>query len=315
MRLVFAGTPSIAVPALETLARSEHEIVGVLTREDAPQGRKRVLTPSPVAVAAAALGREIYKTNRPGADASQWLQACQADLGVIVAYGGLLREPVLSTPRHGWINLHFSALPNWRGAAPVQHALIAGEQRLGISVFRLVEELDAGSILARDALDVPAGTTSGHALELLATRGTRSLLRAIELIERGGPEAMGESQHGAATFARKLTRDDGLLDLSVSAQRVLAQWAGVTPEPGAFVTCEGQVVKVLELAEIDRAEHGTRSAPNRATLVRKRAVLGLSDGELELVRVQPAGRGAMTGADWLRGRGGEAMLVGREGEA
>src|SRR5690554_247433 len=155
MRIVFAGTPEVAVPPLLSLAKggagAAHRVVGVITREDAPRGRKRVMTPSPVAAAAAEHDIPVYKANRLDAHATDWVRELRADLGVIVAYGGLVREPLLSLPELGWINLHFSDLPRWRGAAPVQRALMAGERRLGITVFRLVEALDAGPVLEADS--------------------------------------------------------------------------------------------------------------------------------------------------------------------
>ena len=144
MRLVFAGTPDAAVPSLRRLAASAHEIVAVVTRTDAPLGRKRILTPSPVARAADELGLPVIKADRLDAAATEAIGALEPDLGVIVAYGGLVREPLLSLPAHGWINLHFSLLPRWRGAAPVQRALIEGDAETGVAVFQLVAELDAG---------------------------------------------------------------------------------------------------------------------------------------------------------------------------
>lgn len=307
MRIVFAGTPEFAVPSLRRLA-TQHDIVGVLTRDDAPLGRKRVLTPSPVAQAANELGLTVYKANRLDDDATEWVRGLGAELGVIVAYGGLVREPLLSLPSHGWINLHFSELPAWRGAAPVQRALMAGEQRLGVTVFRLVAALDAGAVLARDSRDFAPGTSAGVALTELASFGTDALERAIAAIEED--PTSGEQQSGEASYAHKLEREDGRLDLSQPASSVLAHWAGVTPEPGAFASYDGQPLKILEL----RADGpiGTQSEQDRAAgtvrLASGRAILDLSDASLELVRVQPAGKAAMAGADWLRGRGGEAVL-------
>lgn len=331
MRIVFAGTPEFAVPSLHALARAggltaggsnvsgsdvsgasagatHHEIVGVITREDALIGRKRILTPSPVAQAAEALGLPVYKANRLDESATDWARALDADLGVIVAYGGLVREPLLSLPKLGWINLHFSDLPTWRGAAPVQRALMAGEQRLGVTVFRLVAALDAGAVLSRDEHEFAPGTSAGEALTELAEFGTDALLRAIAVL--GADPAAGEPQAGAESYAHKLNRDDGKLDLSGSAAAVLAHWAGVTPEPGAFVLFDGLPLKLHEL----RAASGEEILDDEdrkagaARLVSGRAILELADGSLELVRVQPAGKPAMAGADWLRGRGGEVVL-------
>ena len=148
MRLVLAGSPAAAVPTLTALAASpDHEIVAVLTRDDTPQGRRRVLTPTPVAVEAGRLGLPVVKARRLDDEVTARLLALEPDLGVVVAYGALFREPLLGGPRLGWVNLHFSLLPRWRGAAPVQRALVAGDAVTGATVFQLVPELDAGAVL------------------------------------------------------------------------------------------------------------------------------------------------------------------------
>ncbi|WP_427869060.1 methionyl-tRNA formyltransferase [Leucobacter luti] len=316
MRIVFAGTPEFAVPSLRAIAEAGHEIAGVVTREDAPLGRKRVLTPSPVAAAAEELGIPVLKANRLDEAATDWVAALGAELGVIVAYGGLVRERLLTTPDRGWINLHFSELPRWRGAAPVQRALEAGEQRLGVTVFRLVAALDAGDVLTRDDREFPRGTSAGDALTELASFGTAALLGAIDALA-ADPEA-GEPQTGEPSYARKLTREDGRLDLDRARDQVLAHWAGVTPEPGAFVVHEGQPLKLRRLAipaapdpaapDPDAPDPDAAVAPGAVRLRGGRAILSLAGGELELVSVQPAGKPAMDGAAWLRGRGGEAVL-------
>ncbi|MBP6685390.1 MAG: methionyl-tRNA formyltransferase [Leucobacter sp.] len=308
MRIVFAGTPEFAVPSLNALAAAGHEIVGVITREDAPLGRKRVLTPSPVAVAAEALGLDTLKANRLGEDATAWVAERAPELGVIVAYGGLLREPLLSLPDNGWINLHFSDLPRWRGAAPVQRALMAGEQELGVTVFRLVEALDAGDVLTRDSTSFAPGTSAGQALTELASTGTDALLAAVALLADDGQA--GEPQVGEDTYAHKLTREDGLISFGsgTTAGAALAHWAGVTPEPGAYALLGDQPVKLTELRPF-AGEVPEDLAAGEARLVGKVALLGCADGALELSRVQPAGKPAMDGNAWLRGRGGKAELA------
>ena len=308
MRILFAGTPEFAVPSLRAVVEAGHDLVGVITRADAPLGRKRVLTPSPVAQASQELGLPVLKANVLDEEATAWARARGAELGVIVAYGGLVREPLLSLPDHGWINLHFSALPAWRGAAPVQRALMAGEQQIGVTVFRLVDALDAGDVLTRDECDFAAGTSAGDTLTELANFGTDALLRAVSLLETT-PDA-GEPQLGDASYAHKLTRDDGKLELARPAEEVLAQWAGVTPEPGAFVMSGGQPLKIHELRPSDGGVAPDETQPfGSVRLIRGRAMIALPGGVLELVRVQPAGKPAMTGADWLRGRGGEAVFA------
>lgn len=306
MRIIFAGTPEIAVPSLRAVAAAGHDIVGVITRDDAPLGRKRVLTASPVAAAAQEMGVPLIKANSLGQEAVRWAADLAPDLGVVVAYGGLLREPLLSVPPLGWVNLHFSELPQWRGAAPVQRALMAGQHRLGVTVFRLVAALDAGPVLTRDTLQFAEGTSAGHALRTLAERGTTALTHAINLL--GQSSDAGEPQTGEPTYAHKLTREDGLIDLTQPRDRVLAHWAGVTPEPGAFVMLAGQPLKLLHLTptELSPPAH---AAPGSAHLVQQHAVLVLADGVLEIARVQPAGKPAMSGADWLRGRGSEVGFV------
>src|SRR5690625_3767805 len=228
MRIVFAGTPEIAATSLALLAEGAHEIVGVMTREDAPHGRKRVMTPSPVAAWAQAHGVPVRKTNRPGSEDAGWVRERGADIGVVVAYGALLDAQLLGVPRLGWINLHFSKLPALRGAAPGQRAIMAGETSLGMTVFRLVEALDAGDILATGTHEIVPGTTSGEALEQLTVPGTKLLEEALRVLDED-PSA-GWPQVGTASYAHKLTREDGKLNLGASTQEILATWAGVTPE-------------------------------------------------------------------------------------
>lgn len=310
MRIVFAGTPEFAVPSLRALHAAGHEIVGVVTREDAPLGRKRILTPSPVASAAEDLGLRVLKANRLKEDATEWIAELAPDLGVIVAYGGLVREPLLSLPELGWVNLHFSELPRWRGAAPVQRALQTGEQRLGVTVFRLVEALDAGDVLTRDSFDFPLGTPAGAALTALAEQGTDALMQAVTGLATG--QLTGNPQVGEASYAHKLTREDGRLDLTDTTANLLAHWAGVTPEPGAYVLVDEQPLKLLDVRQLeqplepDGAGSTGEFSPGIITLDSGAAILHLRDGAVELTRVQPAGKAAMDGAAWLRGRGGKA---------
>lgn len=296
MRLVFAGTPSAAVPTLRRLA-AEHDIAAVVTRPDAPLGRKRVLTPSPVAQAAADLGLPIIKAARLDDEATAAIAALQPELGVIVAYGGLVREPLLSTPVKGWINLHFSLLPQWRGAAPVQRALIAGDAQLGASVFQLVPALDAGDVFATRVVDVAAGATADAALETLAIDGAQLTSEVVGAIADGTAHAV--PQHGEPSLAPKLTLDDGLLDWSQPLAQVFARFRGVTPEPGAHTTVDGLRVKILEAApssEDAALEPGEIGATKTALLI------GTGSTPLSVTRVQPAGKGAMNAVDWWRGQ-------------
>lgn len=296
MRLVFAGTPDVAVPALGVLAAEGHDIVGAVTRPDAPQGRSRTLTPSPVAAAAESRGMRVIRAARLDEAATDEVTALEPELGVIVAYGGLVREPLLSVPEHGWINLHFSLLPRWRGAAPVQHALIAGDETTGASVFQLVAELDAGDVFAEREYSVPADATAGEVLNDLAGLGAELLRDVVADIESGRATAV--PQVGEPTFAPKLTLDDGRIRWEEPSARVLGRIHGTTPEPGAHTLVNGQRVKVLAARS-----HGAHIAlrPGEIATAGRDILIGTGTEAIVVDRVQPAGRQAMTAGDWWRG--------------
>ncbi|MDQ0648325.1 methionyl-tRNA formyltransferase [Microbacterium natoriense] len=295
MRLVFAGTPTAAVPTLRRLA-AEHDIAAVVTRPDAPLGRKRVLTPSPVAQAAEELGLPIIKAARLDDEATAAITVLGADLGVIVAYGGLVREPLLSAPAHGWINLHFSLLPQWRGAAPVQRALIAGDTELGASVFQLVPALDAGDVFATRVIEVTAEATADAALDALAVGGAELTAEVVSSIADGSASAL--PQEGAPTLAPKLALEDGLLDWSEPLERVFARFRGVTPEPGAHTTVDGIRVKVLAASPSTQEQ----LEPGEIVATKTALLIGTATRPLAVSRVQPAGKGAMSAVDWWRGQ-------------
>lgn len=304
MRLVFAGTPSAAVPTLRRLA-AEHDIVAVVTRPDAPLGRKRVLTPSPVAQAAAELDLPIIKAARLDDEATAAITALAPELGVIVAYGGLVREPLLSAPEHGWINLHFSLLPRWRGAAPVQRALIAGDAELGASVFQLVPALDAGDVFATQIVDVKADATADAALETLAVSGAVLTADVVSGIAAG--TAVAVAQSGEATLAPKLALEDGRLEWTEPLDRVFARFRGTTPEPGAHTTVDGLRVKILEASPSER-EH---LDPGQILATKNELLIGTATLPLAVTTVQPAGKGAMRAVDWWRGqRSSESLRAG-----
>lgn len=296
MRIAFAGTPDVAVPSLTALLASQHEVVTVLTRADAPVGRRRVITPSPVAAAAAGHGLPSIRTNRLDDEVTRRIVELDVDLGVIVAYGALLREPLLSTPRLGWINLHFSLLPRWRGAAPVQHSILAGDDTTGVSVFQLEAGMDTGPIFGQTVRPIGARETSGHLLGALAEEGAGLLVSVVDALSDGTARAAAQS--GEATTARKLALDDGRIEWSADAASIDARVRAVTPEPGAFTLVAGQRLKILEAA----IARDTASVPPGAILRYDRAILvGTSTDPIELLRVHPAGRKAMSAADWWRG--------------
>lgn len=303
LRIVFAGSPAAAVPSLRALLDGPHEVVGVVTREPSPQGRKRTLTPTPVADVARAAGVPVIEANRL-APVTDEVIALAPDLGVIVAYGGLVREPLLSAPRLGWINLHFSLLPRWRGAAPVQHAIIAGDQETGVAVFQLVPELDAGDVYAVERQPIGRNQTAGHLLEILADTGARVLAGVVDGLADGTAQA--QPQAGDPTLAPKLTLQDGRIDWSADAAVVDARIRGVTPEPGAFTELGGDRLKIHAAAI---AHDAPRLAPGALEARAGRVLIGTSSDPIELLRVQPAGKTAMDAAAWWRGRPADAAAV------
>lgn len=296
MRILFAGTPQVAVPSLSELRRAGHEVAAVLTREDAPVGRKRVLTPSPVARAASDAGLEIIKANRIDPPVISRLAALDLDAAAIVAYGGLVPPGALEVPRHGWINLHFSLLPAWRGAAPVQHALINGDDITGASTFLLEEGLDTGPVFGTLTEAVRPGDTSGALLERLSETGAVLLAQTLSALEQG--RAVPVPQQGEVSLAPKLSSADGRIRWSDPALAIKRRISGVTPEPGAWTLLGGQRFKLGPV--VLRAE--VQEVPPGVVLERDGAVLvGTGSHAVELTEVQPAGRTMQAAPDWFRG--------------
>lgn len=305
LRLVVAGSPAAAVPTLDALAAGPHEIVRVITRPASPLGRKRVITPTPVAQAAERHGIPVVEAARL-ADVQEELLALEVDLGVIVAYGGLVRAPLLQWPRLGWINLHFSLLPAWRGAAPVQRAIMAGEERTGATVFQLTEGLDEGEWYARLEEPIGAHRTAGALLESLSHSGAALTARVVDELAAG--TAVARPQQGEVTLAPKLVRDDARIRWDAPVESVHARVRGVTPEPGAFTTLLGTDA-VLKVHEAAPAREAAPLPPGRLAIDGGRALVGTASQPLELLRVQPAGKPAMPAADWARGLDAAALPV------
>ena len=303
MKIIFAGTPEAAVPTLEALISSDFEVVAVLTRPDAPQGRKRILTPSPVAQVAIAQGIPVIYANRIEDEVQKAIEDSAADLGVVVAYGALLPQQTLDSVKLGWINLHFSTLPHWRGAAPVQWQVISGASQAGSSVFQLVQELDAGDVYDSREWPILPDETAGELLTRLSVLGAQQVLDVVRSIDTRFAEP--KPQIGESTYARKLSLEDGHLNLSRDSESVYNQFRGVTPEPGAFVLFGDERLKIIE------ARLGTDEevVPSAITSVSKKLYLGCVTGSLELISVQPAGKQGMSAMDWFRGLRQEVVHV------
>lgn len=307
MRLVFAGTPAVALPTLDSLA-GEHEIVAVITREDAPTGRKRILTPSPVSARAGELGLTVIAANRLDAVVTGQVAALEPDLGVIVAYGGLVREPLLSTPRLGWINLHFSLLPRWRGAAPVQWSIRAGDELVGATVFQLVAELDAGPVFGIFSRELGPHETAGDLLDSLAVSGAALVSDIVRRLATGGIAA--SEQEGVVTLAPKITLEHARIDFAEPADVLDRMIRSVTPEPGAFTTLAGLRLKIHAARPAPDAPASALALPSGAfTTIEGRIYVGTATHPLEVLRVQPAGKNPMAAADWWRGQAQTEGLV------
>jgi methionyl-tRNA formyltransferase len=296
VRLVFAGTPEPALPALEAIASSRHELVGVVTRPDAPAGRGRRLTASPVGARAEELGVPVLKPEHPRDPGFQAeLRAMSPDCCPVVAYGALLPQSALDIPPHGWVNLHFSVLPAWRGAAPVQHALLAGDEVTGATTFRIVRELDAGPTYGLMTERIRPGDTAGDLLARLADGGAGLLVATLDGIEDGSLEARAQPDDGVS-LAPKITVEDAHIDWSQPAMAVDRRIRACTPAPGAWTTFAGERVKLGPVTPADGA------LPPGELLVGKNAVaVGTGSGALVLGLVKAFGKKEMPAADWARG--------------
>jgi methionyl-tRNA formyltransferase len=298
MRLVFAGTPEPALPALDAVAASRHDLVAVVTRPDAPAGRGRRLVPSPVAQRAEELGVPVLTPAHPREPSFQAeLTDLAPDCCPVVAYGALLPRSVLDVPRHGWVNLHFSLLPAWRGAAPVQHALRAGDPITGATTFRIVAALDAGPTYGVMTEVVRPRDTAGDLLERLAGGGAELLVRTLDGIEDGTLQARPQPTEGV-TLAPKITTEDARVDWAEPASAVDRRVRACTPAPGAWTTYDGQRLKLGPVRP--DADHAPLPAGELA-VTRDAVHVGTATEPVRLGQVQPVGKRAMPAADWARG--------------
>jgi len=298
MRLLFAGTPIVALPALDALVASSHDVVGVLTRPDARSGRGRRTGPSPVAARAAEAGIEVIRATRVSdPEVLARLHELAPDCCPVVAYGALIPPAALAVPPRGWVNLHFSLLPAWRGAAPVQHALLHGDEVTGASVFALEEGLDTGPVYGVLTEAVRSRDTAGDLLGRLATAGAALLIATIDGIERGDLVARPQPVDGVS-HAPKLAVDEAGVDWSQPATHVDRLVRACTPAPGAWTTVRGERVG---LGPVEPAGPRDLSA-GRIAVGRHEVLVGCGDGQaVRLGEVRPAGRRPMAADAWARG--------------
>ena len=299
MRIVFFGTPEFAVPSLQALLRERYQVVGVVTQPDKPQGRSRsTLVPPPVKQEAERAGIPVLQPVRPLGDVFlASLRRLEPELGIVVAYGHILRSAVLSLPTQGMINVHASLLPRWRGAAPIQHAILAGDRETGISIMQMEEGLDSGPVLHRIATPLGDGETAGALATRLSELGATALVDALSLLTGGF--AKPEPQDSAAvTLAPKIDRDSARLDWRREAEALARQVRAFDPAPGAWATLADGPVKLFGAAATDQA-----GEPGQVLAAGDRLVVGTGRGALEVREVQPAGRTRLTVGDWVHGRG------------
>jgi methionyl-tRNA formyltransferase len=311
MRLVFAGTPETAVPALDALLASRHEVAAVVTRPDAPAGRGRKVEASPVAQRAAAAGLEVLTPDRPrDPEFLARLREIGPDCCPVAAYGALLPQAALDIPPHGWVNLHFSILPAWRGAAPVQHAILHGDDVTGASTFLIVKELDAGPVYGVLTEPVRPGDTTGTLLDRLSRSGAGLLVATLDGIEDGTVKAVPQPAEGVS-FAPKITPADARVDWKLPAHMVDRQVRACTPDPGAWTELDGIRLKLgpVALDLVDSADRGGSGssaappdlAPGELQAIRNAVLVGTGSRPVLLGDVQAPGKRRMTAPEWARG--------------
>ncbi|PRY58590.1 methionyl-tRNA formyltransferase [Glycomyces artemisiae] len=298
MRIVFAGTPEVALPTLEALHASAHDVVAVLTRPDAPTGRGRRLHRSPVAAWADEHGIEVLTPAKPREpEFLERLADLAADVVPVVAYGALVPPAALAIPRLGWINLHFSLLPAWRGAAPVQHAVLNGDAMTGACVFQLEPGLDTGPVYGRLTEPIGPRDTSGDLLDRLAVAGARLTVDVVDGIGAGALIAVPQDEDGVS-HAPKITVDDARVRWSDPAFAVDRRVRAVTPAPGAWTDLDGQR---LRLGPVVPDPEGPRLEPGEVAIAKHHVHVGTATEPVRLGQVQPAGKKPMDAAAWGRG--------------
>ena len=297
MKVLFAGSPDVALPTLQALQSSGHAVVGVLTQPPAPVGRKQVMVPTAVGVFATEHGLPV-RTPRTSIEVQDAIDEFSPDVAIVVAYGRILDRGALESVPGGWWNVHFSLLPRWRGAAPVQHAILAGDTETGVTLFRIVEELDAGPVTAAVAHPVNAYDTSGTLLQKLSLVAPGLVL---DFLDRGDPTlAAPTAQIGEPSFAPKFPPGFGHLDLRMDVAELYRHFRAVTPEPGAYVTRQdtGAVLKVLS-GWVDPDFHPLE--PGELLKAPVGILVGTGSVPFVLERVHPAGKKPMAAEDWFRG--------------
>jgi methionyl-tRNA formyltransferase len=301
MRLIFWGTPEFAAPSLRALIGEGHDVVAVVTQPDRPQGRSRsTLVPPPVKEVALAEGIPVLQPDRPrGEEFLAQLRAFEPELGVVVAYGHILRQDVIDVPTRGTVNIHASLLPRWRGAAPIQAAILAGDAETGVSIQRMVLQLDAGPVLFESRVELRQDITGGELTEGLAELGAESIIEALALLELGGIEERPQDE-ALATYAPKIDRAMARLDFRRPAPEVSRAIRAFDPRPGAWGTMRGVETRLFGVRVLpDR--HG--DAGEVLEVGEMGMVVACGNGAVAVETVHPAGKRRLAALDWAQGRG------------
>lgn len=294
-RVVFMGTPEASIPTLDAVA-DICDVVLVVTRPDRPKGRSKRPQPPPVKERAMELGLSLAQPGT-GAELEQTVRKhAPFDLGVVVAYGRILRPEVLEIPAHGFLNVHFSLLPRWRGAAPVARALMAGDSMTGVTIMRMGEGLDTGPVLTAQAIDIASGETAGELTGRLSRLGARLAATSIGPYLEGALEPISQTDEGAI-YAPKIEAGDRSLDIDAGPESTVNHVRALAPNPAATLDIDGDRHKILEVRR-----HA--ATPDQGTWIAVEGVpvAGFRGGGVELVMLQPPGRNVQSGGDWLRGR-------------
>lgn len=304
MNIVFMGTPDFAVPSLESLLKEGYNVVGVVTQPDRPQGRKKVLTPTPVKEAALKHGLPVLQPQRMRSpEAVEELTELKPDLIVTAAYGQILPKAVLDLPQYGCLNIHGSLLPKYRGGAPIQRSIINGEKETGITLMYMAEGLDTGDMIAKSVVPIEDEDTSGSVFEKLSVAGAKLLLEQLPLIIAGTANRIPQNNE-ESTYASNLSRDDERIDWTATSREIFNRVRGLVPFAGGFTMWNDEVFKVWAVANPSEALASAASgqAPGTVLDLSERGIeVKTGDGSVLLTRVQPAGKKAMEATEFIRG--------------
>ncbi|WP_272516982.1 methionyl-tRNA formyltransferase [Providencia sp. PROV209] len=300
LRIIFAGTPDFAAKHLAALLETKHQVVGVLTRHDKPAGRGKKLTPSPVKILAEEHGIPVFQpTTLREPDNQQWIKNQNADLMIVVAYGLILPQAVLDIPRLGCLNVHGSLLPRWRGAAPIQRSIWAGDQETGVTIMQMDAGLDTGDMLYKATCPITSEDTSATLYDKLAITGPKALIHTVDLLSSGqcSPEKQDDS---LANYAEKLSKDEARIDWQQSAVQIERCIRAFNPWPMSYFIVQEQLIKVWQ-AEVIAQGHNQR--PGMIISADKKGIsVATGNGILNITQLQPPGKKAMSTQDILNSR-------------